>query len=449
MGPIAHFILRPLAPPEERAIGLILDVLAVIADELYALAVEKIGGAPHPEQITVRLDDLTAAISEVSLDGEVSTEHRETSERKEGHSLKVQVDLAKDKQGGGIGVGADSSQATTSEIKSGAKGIPRRHINFGKVQATFDSLIQVLGGPQIWLLVDEWSEVPNDLQPFLADLFRRTVLPLKNVVVKIAAIEHRTTLFLPKDKGEYLGLELGADIAADVNLDDFLVFDNNQERSVAFFKQLLYSHYRAATPAPSITSADELIRIVFTQVPVFEELVRAAEGVPRDAINLAAKLGSKSFGRAAAAADIRGVARDWYLQDKASIFKSWPELDQLMSSIIEEVIGQRRARAFLFPSNAKNEHLDRLFDSRIVHVLKRNISSKEDAGKRYTVYKIDYGCYVDLINTKKAPEGLFEAMLVQGSEDAWTEVPLDDYRSIRRAILAPEDVQAFLDKFSE
>jgi hypothetical protein len=65
-------------------------------------------------------------------------------------------------------------------------------------------------------------------------------------------------------------------------------------------------------------------------------------------------------------------------------------------------------------------------------VLKKNISSRDEPGVRYDVYKIDYGCYVDLVNTSQAPRGLFE------TEDGFIEVPRDDYRSIRRAILKPE-----------
>jgi hypothetical protein len=68
----------------------------------------------------------------------------------------------------------------------------------------------------------------------------------------------------------------------------------------------------------------------------------------------------------------------------------------------------------------------------ILHVLKRSVSSNDEPGARYDVYKIDYGCYVDLINTTRAPEGLF-----QEDDGHYTEVPKDDYRSIRRAILDP------------
>jgi hypothetical protein len=60
----------------------------------------------------------------------------------------------------------------------------------------------------------------------------------------------------------------------------------------------------------------------------------------------------------------------------------------------------------------------------------------DEPGARYDVYKIDYGCYVDLINTAKMPEGLFEAD--ETGAEQFVEVPKDDYRSIRRAILKLE-----------
>jgi hypothetical protein len=47
---------------------------------------------------------------------------------------------------------------------------------------------------------------------------------------------------------------------------------------------------------------------------------------------------------------------------------------------------------------------------------------------------LDYGCYVDLINTAKAPQGLLPFDDGFG-EPQFIDVPPDDYRAIRRAIL--------------
>jgi hypothetical protein len=48
------------------------------------------------------------------------------------------------------------------------------------------------------------------------------------------------------------------------------------------------------------------------------------------------------------------------------------------------------------------------------------------------VYKLDYGCYVDLLTTQNAPRGLLPD---DEAKSGFVDVPPDDYRSIRRAIL--------------
>jgi hypothetical protein len=67
----------------------------------------------------------------------------------------------------------------------------------------------------------------------------------------------------------------------------------------------------------------------------------------------------------------------------------------------------------------------------LLHVIKRSISGHDEPGTRYDVYKLDYGCYVDLLATTKAPEKLLDL----DEPGASVSVPSDDYRAIRRAIL--------------
>ncbi len=230
-------------------------------------------------------------------------------------------------------------------------------------------------------------------------------------------------------------------MAADLNLDDFLVFDNNQEKATAFFKNLIFKHYLTTDGALSeIENAEKFVQTAFTQAPVFEEFVRAVEGVPRDALNLAAKIATKAFGQKISMQHVRAAARDWYQQDKASVIRSNDDLSKLLDHVVDEVIGARKARAFLFRSNMRDPRIDQLFDARLLHILKKNISSHDEPGARYDVYKIDYGCYVDLINTAKMPAGLFEAEDEGDAGDHFVEVPKDDYRSIRRAILRLESL---------
>lgn len=421
----------------ERASTLIVDVLNHLMNDLYEIAVACLSTAPDPHQISLRLDDFGAAISGVRITGEIQSTESQETERTGGGSVRLalgrdEVALTTELTGG---------RATKTSDNITRAGREVLHLNFGKIGTSLSSLVDVLDVQRVWLLIDEWSEIPIDLQPYLADLLRRTVLPIGKVTLKIAAIEHRTNFSVSHRRGEYVGLELGADIVADLNLDDFLVFDNKENKATDFFKRLIFSHYSSSDFAnPSITTPEKLIQTAFTQYTVFDEFVRAVEGVPRDALNLAAKVATKAFGQSIAMTHVRSGARDWYQQDKHAVIRDDSSLDNLLTRIIEEVIGNRRARAFLLQSNKRVEEVERLFDARILHVLKRNVSSRDYPGVRYDVYKIDYGCYVDLINTVKAPDRLFDAENDDG-EQMTVDVPTDDYRSIRRAILHTEELQ--------
>ena len=106
----------------------------------------------------------------------------------------------------------------------------------------------------------------------------------------------------------------------------------------------------------------------------------------------------------------------------------------LLQWIIDYVINKRHARAFLLRNDRNYELIDFLYDSRILHVIKQNISSRDKPGMRFNAYSIDYGCYIDLVNTTKYPLGLFEIEQDNGDFE-FCQVPHEDYRSIRRAIL--------------
>ncbi len=417
----------------ERSVRLVLDVLKAIGIDIFALAVDRISTHSNPTELAERLDDMEASFNEVRLSGQATVEEKTTEERSASGEGKIDVSLT----GLSAAGQATASLGRTSETARSVTGTERFTLNFGRVQGTLRSVLSMLGSPRLWILIDEWSELPPDLQPHLADLLRRTFLPVENFVVKIAAIEHRSNFYVHNDRGGYVGFELGADISADLNLDDFLVFDNDQARSVDFFKRLLFRHVSASEHGSMFSSPDELVQLGFTQAPVFEELVRASEGVPRDALNLASKVVTKAWGRAITKDDVRAAARDWYQQDKASPIQANAALSKVLELIVAEVIGARKARAFLFRANTRHEIIDRLFDARVIHVLKKNISSNDAPGERYDVFKIDYGCYVELINTAKSPEGLLNL-----DDGTYIDVPVDDYRSIRRAILPMEMLEA-------
>jgi hypothetical protein len=172
----------------------------------------------------------------------------------------------------------------------------------------------------------------------------------------------------------------------------------------------------------------------FTDKRAFDELVRAAEGVPRDALNIVAKAALIAGSGPISVPHVRQAARAWFQTDKERAFSDNTEAQRLLNWIVDNVIRAKRARGFLVNQREVGSALIRaLFDARVLHVVRRGYSAQDEPGERYDVYVIDYGAYVDLIHTKYEPLGL---LFLGGDEDfAYAEVPTQDLRAIRRAVL--------------
>jgi hypothetical protein len=394
-----------MVPLEQRATTLVTDVLVAIYDALLDIANNQRQFLSNPIQVTNAFDAFADVIGTVKVVGDVQVETSEEGSTKATSSSGWGAKLGREPS-----ISADSAKGREVsgriERRATITGKEVYYVQFGAIQNALNSLLLALGTNKVWLLLDEWSEIPVALQPYLADLIRRTILPVSTINVKVAAIEHRSNFVISRQGGEYVGIELGADAGADLNLDDFMVFDNDSARAVDFFKNLIFKHFVTTGETFGITSPDELIQIAFKQAPVFEEFVRASEGVPRDAIYLMSQVARAAFGDTISMSNVRTGARQWYSRDKASVLKSNRELSDLLNMVIDDVIGHRKARAFLFRSDARDERIDRLFDNRLLHILKKSISDRDNPGVRYDVYKLDYGCYVDLINTSQAPVAL-------------------------------------------
>jgi len=383
------------------------------------------------------LDGFIDAATEVTVKGTVVIEESAGVTTRDTESSSIGVDVSKNAMGFKMGTSGENTREVAGHRRSAREGEERLRVHFGAVGTHLRHLVDALPNSRLWLILDEWSEIPLDLQPFLADLLRRTVLPTSGVSVKIAAIEQRCRFRIPDSELSYIGIEIGADAAASINLDEFLVFDNNKDLAMNFFRELLFKHLRAldrdegSSLLPATSSAT--INEIFTQRNAFEEFVRCAEGVPRDAINILGVAAQKAGNEQISVPDIRVSGRVWYTRAKQNAVSSKPGAQDLLSWIIDRVIGHRSAKAFLLSADVQDELIDFLYDSRVMHVIKQGVSAQDVPGVRFNVYALDYGCYVDLINTARAPKGLFEVDTEDGAE--YIEVPLTDFRSIRRSIL--------------
>jgi hypothetical protein len=422
-------------PLPQRATRLLIEVLAMIHGGLFEQAVEH-DGLVNLGTAGSALDELFSAHTTVKVVGTTTVEATSAAENATNAEAKLgfSASLVQPSISGNAGtLLAEKESVSAKKTVSGVE-VPR--LNFGSVGTALRKIVETLPNKKLWLLIDEWSVVPLDLQPYVADLISRAVLPIKGVTVKIAAIEQRSRLLIPEATVGNIGIELGADVAAAINLDDLMVFDNDEGAAVRFFKALVLKHVQAALEAENITPPKdeaELLSMGFTQSTAFDEAVRACEGVPRDAIHILSHAAQRANASLISMNDIRLAAKQWYQGSKDAAVGAHTQAKALLLWIVDEVIKERQTKAFLLETRIRDSLVDFLYDERVLHVLRKGTSAKDAPGQRFNVYGIDYGCYVDLINTAKAPKGMLD--LGDDLPDYCGAVPKTDFRSIRRCIL--------------
>ena len=424
-------------PIEQRATRLFTDILQEFRNQIVDFITKNDENKDkYLSSTTPLLDGLLQLLKQKEIIGNVKIEHQ--IQKKSDDSDKWALTIA-ESPSFSMSSTSDNSAMTYEGTTNDGRFVD--YLDFSAVYQTLQSILDTINPHKIWVLVDEFSEINEDLQIALSDMFRRILCPLKNCVFKIAAIEHRSFFKKQVNPHNYYGLELGADVFS-YNLDDFMVFSNNHTLSLTFFRDLIFQHINSMlTDENKYSDSNALIRDIFTQESTFEELVLAAEGVPRDAFNILAKAIAEEYYNKISINNIRKAAKNWYNEDKQNPIISYPGAMPLLSWIIDNVINERHARAFLLRNDKEYELINYLYDSRILHIIKQNISSRDNPGMRFNAYSIDYGCYVDLINTARFPLGLFQEEMEDGSFE-YTNVPKEDYRSIRRAILKMEDFLA-------
>jgi len=410
MGSPDGLFLGDEIPATERAARLLVDLIGAIHDAVLEAALER-EDLLTDEMFVSRLDLLASAISSVRIDGavELSRENERKASGKDSTSAKLALGVTSASLD--LGSSNEESREGRDLEKQTRKGIERRSLNFSQVAQALRALAESISSRRIWLLLDEWIAIPPASQPYLAEFIVRTILPIQKFTVKFAAIEQQTRFREQRKDGTFIGIELGADVAANVDLDEFMVFEQNEERSRSFFRALMYKHLTSgAEDGAQVTGLDrqeDLIRIGFTDKRAFDELVRAAEGVPRDALNIAAKAALNAGSGKISVPSLRQAARTWFQTDKERAISDNDEAQRLLNWIIDNVIREKRTRGFLVNQREVGAGLIKaLFDARVLHVVRRGYSAQDEPGERYDVYVIDYGAYVDLIHTKYEPLGL-------------------------------------------
>lgn len=432
----------PSLPVTDRATRLLLDVLAFIQDGILDYVLSK--PEANLKLVERSLKVFNDACTQVRVTGETTATYEDKSENTTSSSISLAARIKGLKLGGDASVNKSTGELKTDSVKLQTIGVEKLSVRFPNLSSSLRDLCNTIPANRTWVILDEWSSIPQEVQPFLADMLRRAFFTIPNITVKIGAIEHRTTFLLELDAYNSIGLEPTADVRNNVRLDEFLLFDNDKDRSVAFFKEFLFKHvlsYCREKGWAEPKDSNELYRAAFNQKTSFEEFVKSCEGVPRDALHIASTCAQMAHGKRIDIPIVRSAGHKYYQDDKSSQVDANPALRDLLQFIVDKSIRQKKTNAFLLEVGSKDRNVDLLFDRRLIHLRQKNVSSRDRSGARYYHYKIDYGCYVDLIATNLMP---YEATFGRESklEDIVVTVEIpgeDDGRSYRRSILEIEE----------
>ena len=265
-------------PLAERATRLLVDICGAIHSGLLDIFTDP-GRGWDLSAVIPLMDNFVSGFSEKRVSGCAEQEigSKATGGVTSSASVTGQVSSSP-KLSLSASFGENSSEDWQRRLK--VSGQEDSWISFQYFSKAIRALAEHVRPKRLWFLIDEWTTIPSEIQPYLADLIRRAMFPVPNITTKIAAIEHRARFKLERSDGSYVGFELGADISASINLDDYLVIDNDEARALDFFRHFVANHVIAVAEELGIKleKTASIVSTAFTQDNVFVEFVRATEG---------------------------------------------------------------------------------------------------------------------------------------------------------------------------
>jgi len=435
----AHLFQDESRHPAERCVAVFKDLLSLMQAHLLDLATNPEGDGSGIQEVSEFADFIvrkTADVTERTV--------KDSKEKKDSKSTKFSLRATPSDVSGTLNLEDATANSEAREVAY--TEALRETLIFSEVYQKLDQTLKSLNISHLVLMVDEWTSLPVDMQPFVAEFFRRTFFPSVRVTVKIGSLEYRSRFTLRSQEGSNpIGFELGADITANLDLDDYYVYERNPEKVTEIFRELLYKHVKSGIPEQkfaeyNVKDSTSLRSRLFTEHATFTELVRAGEGVVRDFLGIFGSAYFKARASGRQKIDLHSVeeaARDWYETDKSTELTARQRA--ALQAIITDVIGSRQTKMFMLPrEDANHAMIQSLFDLRLLHLISRGYSDKEKPGQRYNIYALDYGTFVDLKRTKAEPEDLTESSDHSEEISAERIVPFADKRSIRRVILQTE-----------
>jgi len=271
-------------------------------------------------------------------------------------------------------------------------------------------------------LIDEWMELdkrtPSGIQPVFAQLLKKTFFNSKSISTKIASVWHQTSLYDRNVMEKSKGVELKHDIMRSVDLDT--AFLTKEEDVFNFCKELLFKRLLYAcevagiTPDKSIVPMmngnggvyDIFINELFDNKQNFKAFIISSHSIPRDIMNtfhLASLKIKRDFESYCIDHNlVYQVAKQAYKTDKRKTILPNSDAQKLLQ-LINEYMNKSNQRIFLIENSQvpASIALQKLIDEELIHQVPSAVTHRAICDTHKT-YLVDFGNYVDFIETRKS-----------------------------------------------
>ncbi len=401
LGSNAGIYDNPEMPFATRASRLLIDLIEVVHENLFELSLSDKISDLDLSKLGPALDELGDASTHIRVNGTISWSRGASTKISRQNSRGVTARLSRFDAGVDVGSFTSQDQSDASSVAVTREGIEEFYIHLGSLEGAVERVCGALDGRSLWLLIDEWSEaIPYELQPVLADMLRRTFMRVPYVTVKIMAIEHRSNFRQSTGRGGYVGLELGADTAETVSLDESLTIGHDASHAADFLRKLLCEHFLAVArerdqAGLAMLTADQVVQFSFHE-GAFTTLVHASEGNPRDAMNLVSKAGRAAGSRVISPADVLKSANQYFWTTKYKNIEGEVALESLFQELLQQSLKRGRRTFLVARSDRRRPLYNKLYDQRLIHLLKSGIRSPSEAAA-FDGYAVDFGSYADRV----------------------------------------------------
>ena len=235
-------ITRPLTV---RTISVFRDLLGQLQSHLLDLATDPRQAARIDALESVSLlADTIATVSSTVASREVTAETGTSLHRSTTFSAGISRTPS-------LSAALSSGSADSAKFAEHYTQLLEDTVIFGQITAALETVLTRLGLAKFFVVLDEWSTIPADVQPYIAEFLKRTILSTPRISLKIGSLTYQSVFRSRTGLGQYIGLEFGADVTRNLDLDEHYAFEHDPSLAIKTFADLLWRHLAGILAQPA------------------------------------------------------------------------------------------------------------------------------------------------------------------------------------------------------